>query len=45
MKDLAIEIDRSPIKPVGFKTSAGFGGAVRVTVGAPEDDDDDYDDD
>ncbi len=45
MKDLAIEIDRGPIKPVGFKTGPGFGGAVKVTVGAPDDDEDEYDDD
>jgi hypothetical protein len=44
MQKLAIHVDTSPMKPVGFKTGIGFQEAVTVRVGA-EDDDDSYDDD
>jgi hypothetical protein len=43
MKKLAIHVDTGPTKPVGFKTGLGFGGAVKVTVG--DDDEDNEDDD
>ena len=43
MQKLAIHVETGSLKPVGFKTSAGFQPA-KVTVGAP-DDDDDYDED
>jgi len=39
MKKLAIHVDTGSMKPVGFKRSAGFGGAVKVTVGDEDEDD------
>jgi hypothetical protein len=43
MEKLAISVDTAPIKPVGFKTGAGFQQTTVVRVGA--NDDDDYDED
>jgi hypothetical protein len=43
MQKLAIHVDTAPMKPVGFKTGAGFHQATVVRVGG--DDDDDYDED
>ena len=45
MKKLAIRVEpNSTLKPVGFKTSAGFTQTTSVRVGA-DDDEDEYDDD
>jgi hypothetical protein len=43
MQDLAIDIVPKTLKPVGFKTGAGFGTTFEVTVGARDDDEDDDD--
>jgi|SRR5580658_747346 hypothetical protein len=45
MQDLALHIEpASTLKPVGFKTSAGFTQTTSVRVGA-DDDEDEFDDD
>jgi hypothetical protein len=45
MQDLAIHIDpASTLKPVGFKTGAGFTHTTSIRVGA-DDDEDEFDDD
>lgn len=41
MQDLALEIDTGPLKPVGFKTGAGFQASVRLRPAVEDDDDDD----
>lgn len=38
MKKLALDVVRDPMKPVGFKTGAGFATSVRL-VTAPDEDD------
>lgn len=43
MKKLAIDVSRGPLKPVGFKTGAGF--STQVTLTQPADDDEDEFDD
>jgi hypothetical protein len=43
MEKLAISLDTTPMKPVGFKTGTGFQHRTVVRVGA--NDDDDYDED
>jgi hypothetical protein len=43
MQKLAIDVDTAPMKPVGFKTGAGFQQTTVVRVGG--NDDDDYDED
>jgi len=45
MQDLAIDIVPATLKPVGFKTSAGFTHSTSIRVGADNDDEDEYDDD
>ena len=44
MQKLAIHVASAPLKPVGFKVGIGFREAA-VTVGEPDDDDFDEDDD
>lgn len=44
MKDLALDVTPSPLKPVGFKTGVGFTTTVKLTH-PPDQDDEDFDDD
>ena len=43
MKDLAIHVSPGNTKPRGFRAGAGFHETVKVTVGAPDEDDDEDD--
>jgi hypothetical protein len=46
MKKLAIHVEpNTTLKPVGFKTGAGFVHTTSVRVGTDDEDEDDYDDD
>lgn len=44
MKELALHVTPSPLKPVGFKTGVGFTNAATLTRPA-EDEDEEFDDD
>jgi len=41
MRKLALDVTTSPLKPVGFKTGAGFAQTVTLTRAADDDEDDD----
>ncbi|HZQ42507.1 MAG TPA: hypothetical protein VFA99_04615 [Acidobacteriaceae bacterium] len=44
MHDLAIDIVPTTLKPVGFKTGAGFTHGTSIRVGADDEDDEESDD-
>ena len=44
MKDLALDVTPSPLKPVGFKTGVGSTTTVRLTH-PPDEEDEEFDDD